>query len=452
MSFPRPQSALHAKKRSCLIDIAILSCFHACMRHWIFCLCAVAAGVAWFYAATSPKQIPPMDSASLRRFDAALISHGEALAAIGNCDSCHTADGGARLAGGRGIPTPFGTVYSTNITPDRDTGLGLWSAGAFQRAMQEGVSRDGHYLYPAFPYDHFTKAVTQDDEALYAYLMSRPPVRTVARDNSVWNPLKFRRLIAVWNWFFVKEGPQPENPGQTREWNRGAYLVNGLGHCGACHTPRNALGAERAGRPLAGGRAEGWDAYALDDASPAPVAWTVESLATFLQMGWHAEHGVARGPMAPVTDDLGRTAKSDVHAMATYIWSNMRGRRAAERHRRTQFPVSTGSIGGDVFAASCASCHDGTEPLPFGGIDFALSSAVNASEPRNIILVTLSGLPAVDGRAVGMMPGFDAAISDEDLAALLGYLRLNFSGEPAWNNLGTRIKAARRELRKTGQP
>jgi mono/diheme cytochrome c family protein len=421
------------------------------MRLWILCLCAVAAGVAGFYAATSPKPIPAMDRPSSGSFDAALISHGEALAAIGNCDSCHTANGGARLAGGRAIPTPFGTVYSTNITPDRDTGLGSWSAEAFLRAMREGISRDGHYLYPAFPYDHFTKLVAEDGRALYAYLMSRPPVRAVAPVNLVWFPLKFRRLVAVWNWFFLKKGLQPDDPGQSPEWNRGAYLVNGLGHCGACHTPRNLLGAERANRPLAGGRAEGWDAYALDRASPAPIAWTAETLAAFLKTGWHADHGDARGPMAPVTEDLARVADTDVHAMSTYILWNMKGRPVAER-RRPEVLAGKGSIGGDVFAASCSSCHAGTDPLPFGGIDFALSSAVNAPEPRNIILVTLRGLPAADGRAAGMMPGFDGAISNEDLAALLEYLRLRFSDEPAWSNLRTRIQAARHELEKTGEP
>jgi mono/diheme cytochrome c family protein len=421
------------------------------MRRWSFYLVAVAAGVAGFYAATSPKHIPPMNVASSGSYDAALISRGAALAAMGNCDSCHTAKDGARLAGGRGIPTPFGTVYSTNITPDRDTGLGLWSAEAFQRAMREGISRDGHYLYPAFPYDHFTKVLAQDDQALYAYLMSRLPVRAVAKDNSIWFPLKCRRLIAVWNWLFLKKGLQPDDPRRSPEWNRGAYLVNGLGHCGACHTPRNLLGAERAKRPFAGGRAEGWDAYALDGASPAPVAWTVGSLAAFLKTGWHAEHGVARGPMAPVTEDLGRVAESDVHAISTYIGSNIRGRHVVQPHRPEAL-ASNGSIGRDVFAASCASCHEGTEPQPFGGIDFAFSSAVNAREPRNIILVTLAGLSAADGRAAGMMPGFDGAISDEDLTALLAYLRLRFSDEPGWSNLSSSIQAARHELQKAAQP
>jgi mono/diheme cytochrome c family protein len=425
------------------------------MRHWRFYLCAVAAvvaGAAWFYAATSPKPMPPLEDPAKGNFDAALISRGQALAAIGNCDSCHTAKGGARLAGSRGIPTPFGTVYSTNITPDKDTGLGLWSAEAFQRAMREGISRDGHYLYPAFPYEHFTKVAPEDSKALYAYLMSRPPVKAVARENSLWFPLKSRHLVAVWNWLFLKKGTRPEDPGQTPEWNRGAYLVNSLGHCGACHTPRNLLGAERANHSLAGGRAEGWDAYALNGASPAPVAWTVESLTGFLKMGWHPEHGVARGPMAPVTDDLGRVAESDVHAMSVYLSSNMGARDVAERHRQTNVAASNGGVGRDIFAASCASCHEAGEPLPFGAIDFALSSAVNAPEPQNIILVTLAGLPAADGRPAAVMPGFDGAMSNEDLAALLGYLRARFSDQPAWSDLATRIQLARRELQKNGQP
>ncbi len=422
------------------------------MRHWVFYLVAVAAGVAGFYAATSPKPIPPMEYPSSGSFDTALITHGAALAAIGNCDSCHTAKGGARLAGGRAIPTPFGTIYSTNITPEENTGLGLWSAEAFQRAMREGVSRDGHYLYPAFPYDHFTKVKAQDNQALYAYLMSRPPVRAVAPDNSVWILLKSRRLVAVWNWLFLKKGLQPGDPGQTPEWNRGAYLVNGLGHCGACHTPRNLLEAERANHFLAGGRAEGWDAYALKSASPAQVPWTVEGLTSFLQTGWHSEHGVAHGPMAAVTDDLGRVAQADVHAMSVYIGSNVAGRSVAERRRHTEVQANKGGIGADIFVASCARCHEGSAPLPFGGIDLALSSGVNAPEPRNMILVTLAGVPAADGRPAGMMPGFDGAISDDDLAALLRYLRARFSDEPAWSNLGTRIEAARRELQKTGQP
>lgn len=419
------------------------------MRPWILCLCALAIAVACFYAATSRQSLPALPSAP-GNFDQALISQGEALAAIGNCDGCHTADGGARLAGGRAILTPFGTIYSTNITSDRDTGIGTWSSQAFQRALREGISRDGHYLYPAFPYDHFTKITAQDDQALYAYLMSRPPVRAAARNNSVWFLLRFRRLMAFWNAFFLKKDPTPDDPRQTPQWNRGAYLVNGLGHCGACHTPRNLLGAERANQLLAGGRAEGWDSYALNAASPAPHAWTAASLAAFLQGEWQADHGVAQGPMTAVTDDLARAAESDLHAMSVYLAANMA--RAPDQPAGHSVNAAEDSIGSRIFAASCASCHEGAGAAPFGGIDLAHSSAVQAAEPRNIILLTLTGLPAADGRAAGMMPGFDGAIGDADLAALLRFLRTRFSDQPAWRNLESGIETARRALQEATQP
>jgi mono/diheme cytochrome c family protein len=420
------------------------------MRFWLIFLGILMAGLAGFYIASSPKRIPPLN-APARSFDSVSVTRGESLSAIGNCDTCHTAKGGTRFAGGRGISTPFGTVYSTNITPDRNTGLGLWSEEAFQRAMREGISRDGHYLYPAFPYDHFTKVTAADNLALYAFLMSRPAVSAVAQENKIWLPLKWRRLIALWDWFFLKEGSQTGDPAQSVEWNRGAYLVNGLGHCGACHTPRNLLGAERAGKSLGGGRADGWDAYALNGASPAPLAWDADGLDAFLKTGWHAEHGNARGPMLPVTEDLRRVADTDLHAIAVYLFSNMRGR-PATRQLAVPKASSDGSRGAHLFAASCASCHANGEPPPFGGIAFALSSAVNAPDPRNIILVTLAGLPAADGHAAGMMPGFDGAINDEDLVALLQYLRGHFSGQPSWNNIINSVKTARRALQENGLP
>jgi mono/diheme cytochrome c family protein len=421
------------------------------MRCWPIFLSIIVAALTGFYIATSPKTIPPLDAVA-RSFDAALVTRGESLAAIGDCDTCHTANGGARFAGGRGIPTPFGTIYSTDITPDRDTGLGTWSEEAFQRAMHDGIARDGHYLYPAFPYDHFTKVTTADNQALYAFLMSRPPVSAVAPENSVWFPLRFRRLIAVWNWLFLKKGPQPNDPNASPEWSRGDYLVNGLGHCGSCHTPRNLLGAERSGRAMAGGRAEGWDAYALDGTSPAPVLWTRDALVAFLKTGWHAEHGNARGPMLPVTEDLARVAAADLRAMSTYLVSNMQRPLASLRTKSAKVTTDGSGQGADIFAASCASCHEAGEPPPFGGIDFARSSAGNAPEPRNVVFVTLTGLPAADGRAAGMMPGFNGTISDEDLVALLGYMRKRFTDRAPWSDLRNSVESARRALKENGPP
>jgi mono/diheme cytochrome c family protein len=422
------------------------------MRTWIVVVAMVGAAIAAFYAATWPRPIPPAHRLPRNGFDPALISRGAELAAIGNCDGCHTARSSARLAGGRAIATPFGTIYSTNITPDEDTGLGLWSEDAFQRAMHDGISRDGHYLYPAFPYDHFTEVTAQDNHALYAYLMSQPPLRTVPETDSLWFPLKSRRLIAVWNWLFLKKGVQSADRRQTPEWNRGAYLVNGLGHCGACHTPRNLLGAERERYPLAGGRADGWDAWALNRDSPAPVAWTVPALSFFLQTGWHSQHGVAHGPMAVVTDGLGRAQQADLRAMSVYIHSKMDAHREAERPVRQEAQPGNGRRGADIFAASCASCHAGDESPPFGGIDLAFSSALDAPDPRNAIWLVLAGVPAQDGSASGMMPGFDGAMSDQDLALLLEYLRARFSDKTGWNALAKNIQAARRDLKMCGQP
>jgi len=421
------------------------------MRFWLIALGFLIVAVAVFFFATSQKALAPVDLSRIQTFEPGLIARGESLAAIGNCDTCHTRNGGARFAGGRGIPTPFGTIYSTNITPDRETGLGTWSEEAFQRAMHDGIARDGHYLYPAFPYDHFTIVTNEDNRALYAYLESRPPVKARARENQVWFPLKIRSLVAFWDWLFLKRAVRLDDSTQSTDWNRGAYLVDGLGHCGACHTPRNILGAERAADALAGGSAEGWDAYALNVTSPAPVPWDVESLATFLKTGSHREHGNARGPMLPVTEDLGRVADADVHAIATYISSSMQAERKSFAPPVKPQTNDSGA-GAAIFAASCASCHGDGDAPPFGGLDLALSTAVNAPQPRNITLVTLAGLPAADGRTAGMMPGFDGAIGDEDLAALLSYLRQNFTTQPPWHDLKHSVQTARRALKENASP
>jgi mono/diheme cytochrome c family protein len=211
------------------------------------------------------------------------------------------------------------------------------------------------------------------------------------------------------------------------------------------------LGAERAGDDLAGGSAEGWDGYALNGTSLAPVAWDVKSLATFLKSGSHREHGNARGPMQPVTEDLARVADADVHAMATYItWSMQAGRKSLAPPVKPQ--IDDSSAGAAIFAASCASCHGNGDAPPFGGLDLTLSTAVNAPQPRNIILVTLAGLPATDGRPSGMMPGFDGAISDEDLAALLAYMRERFTDRAPWSDLSHSVAIARRALKESGSP
>jgi mono/diheme cytochrome c family protein len=370
------------------------------------------------------------------------------------------------FAGGLPLPTPFGTIYSTNLTPDPEAGIGRWSEAAFTRAMREGVDRQGRHLYPAFPYDHFTKVTDEDDRALYAFLMTRKPVRAEAPANQLPFPLKLRMVLAGWNLLFFREGVYRPDPSKSEVWNRGAYLAEGLGHCGACHTPRNLLGAEKTDQSFAGGEAEGWTAYALNATSAAPVSWTVDSLTHYLTTGWEEHHGVARGPMAPVTANMGAVPAEDARAIATYVASVMgepsiirkakseEVAREATRHppgAQVQsaggqtMPLSAGSgdPGAAIYAAACSSCHDAGRPVPYGGLPLKLSTATNGPTPMNPINVILFGLPAPEGERGPIMPGFAGALNDDQIAQLLAYMRSQFSDKPAWENPKTMIAEIR---------
>ena len=215
-------------------------------------------------ALTWRPAIAPISASERPSVDEQTYRRGAELAAIGDCNVCHVGDSGKPYAGGRSIPTPFGTIFASNITPDMGTGIGGWSEAAFQRAMHEGVDREGRQLYPAFPYDHFTKTTNDDIHALYAFLMSQPPVRNAIPANELAFPLNFRPMIAGWKILFFRDALLQKDDSKSEEWNRGRYLVEGLGHCGSCHTPRNILGAEKQSSAYAGGVAEGWDAPPLN--------------------------------------------------------------------------------------------------------------------------------------------------------------------------------------------
>jgi mono/diheme cytochrome c family protein len=204
-------------------------------------------GVLGFFALAWWPAIAPISPSPPRSFAPGLVAYGEALSGGGFCAVCHTAKGGQTYAGGYPMQTPFGIIYSTNITPDPETGIGTWSEAAFTRAMHEGVARDGSHLFPAFPYDHFTKLSDNDVKALYAYFMTRPPGRSPAKGNTIPFPLNIRYLQAGWKLLFFRPGRYEPDAAKSAEWNRGAYLALGLSHCGACHTPRNLLGGEKAG-------------------------------------------------------------------------------------------------------------------------------------------------------------------------------------------------------------
>ncbi len=411
-------------------------------------------GVGAAFAIIWRPAIAAIDRPAPQSFDADLVRRGRELAAIGNCSDCHTVRGGKRFAGGLPVPTPFGTIFSSNTTPDAATGIGQWPEEAFRRAMRSGVNRDGQHLYPTFPYDHFTNVADEDDHALYAYLMTREPVHAPARENQLPFPLDQRFVIAGWKLLFLRRGAYRPDNSQSAEWNRGAYLVEGLAHCGACHTPRNALGAERASAWFSGGEAENWHAYAINARSPAPVPWDAEALFTYLRDGWHPDHGVAQGPMALVVGNLSSVQERDLHAIATYMAGVFgaltpdRKRRAAEVLVRAKSPPMQASqinaAGASIYAAVCATCHETDRPLPFSGINLGLSTAIASPDPRNLANLVLSGIRPVEGERSLIMPGFADSMNDDQIAALLNYLRARFSNQPAWTGVGKTVADARR--------
>ena len=394
---------------------------------------AAAVALAWRPAIAGIA--PPPRTA----FPSADVGRGAALAAVGDCSVCHTAAGGRPYAGGRGLETPFGTVYVTNITPDADTGIGRWSEEAFRRAMRDGISRDGRHLYPALPYPHFTRATDADIGALYAFLMTRQPVRAVAPPNKLPFPLDVRATLAGWNLLFLRPGAWTPDPAHTPEWNRGAYLAEAVGHCGACHTPHNALGAERDSQALGGGVAEGWASHPLQGESPAPRPWTVDELTEYLATGLASQHGAAAGPMIAVTRELSHVPAADVRAIAVYVASLM-PQAPPEAEPRQDAAANT------LFEGACAACHAANAPMTRGGApSLALSSTVNAASPRNAIRVVLNGLPQREDAPSPFMPGFGASLSDGQVAELVGHVRARYSNNPPWAGVEAEVAAARAE-------
>ncbi|HUJ99329.1 MAG TPA: cytochrome c [Stellaceae bacterium] len=418
----------------------------------VLLLFALAIGAFFLWARHS--EIATIDPSRRPPADEAVVAKGAELAAIGDCDVCHTVPGGPPYAGGRPIPTPFGTIYSANITPDATTGISRWSQAAFRRAMKEGVSRNGDDLYPAFPYDHYTKLGDDDVAALYAFLMSRSAVQSRPPANALIFPLNLRWTVAVWDLLYLDRTPFRPDPKQSEAWNRGAYLVQGLGHCGDCHTPRDRLGGERTAAAFAGGTAEGWSAPALTAASPAPLPWSEAQLFRYLHQGWDTAHGAAAGPMAPVTRDLARASASDVAAIATYVATlegpgAARPAAAAATANARPLPTETVSaspadLGATLFEGACANCHSGISPMvPPHGIDLRRSTAIGAPDPTDAIFIVLDGIRPVEGERGPWMPRFDGAFTDAQLAALLNYLRAQHSGTPPWSDLDSRIRALR---------
>jgi mono/diheme cytochrome c family protein len=403
----------------------------------------VLAGLAWTWR-PAINSIPDRPSE-----DKLAIQHGAELASIGNCNDCHVSNSGRPYAGGRSIPTPFGTIFSSNITPDVETGIGAWSEAAFRRAMREGLDREGRQLYPAFPYDHFTKATNEDISALYAFLMNQPPVRHAIPANALAFPFNFRPIVAGWKLLFFREIPLQPDDSRSAEWNRGRYLVEGLGHCGACHTPRNALGAEKTNRTYAGGVAEGWNAPPLNSDSVAAHKWTADQLQEYLSTGWHRLHGAAAGPMADVTNNLGRAATQDVRAIAVYVASLSDG--SGHRNGAAVPPHGNEVAGASpevvaIYAGACANCHnDRNDVGPSKAISLSLSYAVRQSGSANAVRVVLHGIQPQSGNPGAYMPAFDGILTDKQIASVAEYVRARYTNQPQWTDVQQEVSKARQE-------
>lgn len=403
---------------------------------------AVLAGFAWTWrpaiAPTSANEKPASDKQA--------ISHGAELAAIGNCADCHSIPGKAAYSGGRAIPTPFGTIYASNLTPDRDTGIGAWSEEAFRRAMHDGVDREGRQLYPAFPYDHFTKATNEDVHALYAFMMSQPAVKNTIPANALDFPFNYRPIVAGWKVLFLSRANLEPDRSKSAEWNRGRYLVEGLGHCGSCHTPRNMLGAEKKGSAYAGGAAEGWNAPPLNSSIVAAHKWTVDQLAEYLATGWHEMHGAAAGPMADVAKNLSQASQQDVRAIATYIASLSDGTPAGTAPLQDKAPANASPEVVAIYNGACAKCHNDRNAVgPSKALPLSLSTAVRQADSSNAVRVILHGIQSYRGSGGPYMPAFDGLLSDSQIAAVADYVRARYGGQPQWTDTKTQIAKARQE-------
>jgi nicotinate dehydrogenase subunit B len=420
---------------------------------------ALIAAVAGIAAAVLPwRSIAPIARPDASIYSAATIARGRQLAALGDCAVCHTGvNSDAINAGGRAIETPFGRIYSTNITPDPETGIGAWSYPAFERAMREGIHRDGRQLYPVFPYTHFAKTTDADLQALYAHLMAQAPVRAHNRQTTLAFPLNLRPLMAGWNALFHRAHVFEVDATQPQIWNRGAYLVEGLGHCGACHSPRNALGAEKAKAYLAGGFAEGWEAPPLTSLSRAPIPWNEDELYSYLRSGESRFHGVAAGPMAPVIKELASLPDQDIRAMAVYLSSFNENAisKPGQDELAAKLETSTGTrvgsasaVGARLYEGACAVCHRVGGAALFGSRpSLALNSNLHSAVPDNLIQVILHGIASPVSSDLGYMPGFKDSMTTDQITELVSYLRQQFApDEPAWIDVHAAVSRAKQRV------
>ena len=364
--------------------------------------------------------------------DDSLVARGAYLALAGNCMACHTTRGGEQYAGGLGVATPFGTVYSSNLTPDKNTGIGTWSSAHFWRAMHNGRSKSGRLLYPAFPYTSYTQVTRSDSDAIYAYLRSLPAVSQTNQPHAIRTPFQSQAALAVWRALYFSPGVFEPDSNRDAEWNRGAYLVQGLGHCSACHSPRDALGGIGKGLDLAGGLIpmQNWYAPSLTSPHEAGVAdWDREQIVNLLKTGVSSSASVS-GPMAEVVlRSTQYLSRDDLGAMAQYLKELPQSSKQQPSWPVAALPASTGNPvrAAKLYEQHCAQCHgDNGQGVANAYPRLAGNRAVTMPSTENLVQMVLGGgyAPATAGnpRPFGMPP-FVLVLDDTELATLLTYLR-----------------------------
>jgi mono/diheme cytochrome c family protein len=363
---------------------------------------------------------------------------GRALAIAGDCVACHTAPSGKPFAGGLALATPFGVIMTPNITPDDATGIGRWTQAEFSRAMHEGRGRNGSYLYPAFPYPYFTEVTREDTDAIYDYLRTLAPVTNAVNRRTLPFPFSVRALMIGWNSLFFKPSPFVPDAQRSAEFNRGAYLVEGLGHCGACHTPLNAFGANKASQFLQGNRIDDWTAPNItNDQQSGLGKWSVDDIVQYLKNG-QTRTTTASGPMRDVIENsTSKMAEADLKAIAVYL----RERGSAGIPAPAAVPASDPrmQVGQAIFVDTCSACHTRNG----SGIEhmfprLADNAIIKQSDPTTLVRIVLTGVRGAGTDAFPTspaMPSFGYRLDDNQVAAVVTYIR------NSWGNNASAVDA-----------
>jgi mono/diheme cytochrome c family protein len=383
---------------------------------------------SWAPTATALLAQPIADSTP----NATQLRRGQYLVAAGDCMSCHIRDGGEPFAGGLGLKTPFGLIYSANITSDRETGIGEWTSEQFYHAMHDGIDDEGKNLYPAFPYPWFRRASREDDDAILAYLKTTPAVNYTPPANDLPFPLNFRFMVKGWNLLFLNAQDFQSDPSRSGEWNRGGYLVNGFGHCGACHTPLNALGAVKSNQQFYGAKLDNWIAPDLTTNERSGLGgWSIDDIAEYLSNGRNA-HAGAGGPMADVvTFSTSLMSDEDRRAMAVYLKSQA----ASPSIVRSQADPGAMRRGAAIYSDACASCHleDGVgQPRLFPPLGH--NAMLQQADPTGLAHLILAGgrIGTSSSRPSPLtMPSFAWKLSDAEIADVSTYLRNSWGNQAA---------------------